>query len=178
MIPKPSNDHGTRIELRHAGPAYCARPDESALQLSRFFITLYGFSHLKEPASKEGYSVDFAPFYTRGRELFSRAVLALCVLALAVLSWTPSAYMIRTGILSGHQEHFLAYVISGCVLAMARRVHYLASACSLCSYAALLELGQYAVPGRHPAFADFSASSFGALLGLGVIMLIHRGRRI
>ena len=122
--------------------------------------------------------MDFAPFETLGRGLFSRASVALCALALAVLSWTPGFYMIRTGVLSGHQEHFLAYLISGCVLAAARRVHYLASACSLCSYAALLETGQYVIPGRHPAFADFSASSLGALLGLGVITLIRWARLI
>ena len=82
--------------------------------------------------------------------------------------------MIRTGVLSGHEEHFLAYLISGCVLAAAsRRSHYAAVASALCSYAALLELGQYAVPGRHPAFQDFSASSLGALMGIAVITTIR-----
>jgi VanZ family protein len=86
--------------------------------------------------------------------------------------------MIRTGILSGHEEHFLAYLISGVVVAAAsRRSHYAKLACALCLYAALLELGQYAVPGRHPAFEDFSASSFGALMGIGVITMVRTASR-
>ena len=85
--------------------------------------------------------------------------------------------MIRTGVLSGHQEHFLAYLISGFVVAGAsRRSHYAKLACAFCSYAALLELGQLIIPGRHPAFEDFSASSLGALVGIGVIAMIHRAR--
>ncbi len=85
--------------------------------------------------------------------------------------------MVRTGVLSGHEEHFLAYLISGFVVAAAsHRSHYAKLAGALCSYAALLELGQYAVPGRHPAFEDFSASSLGALIGVGVITTIRRVR--
>ena len=85
--------------------------------------------------------------------------------------------MIRTGVLSGHEEHFLAYLISGFVVAAAsHRSHYAKLVCALCSYAALLELGQYAVPGRHPAFEDFSASSLGALIGIGVITTIRKVR--
>ena len=48
--------------------------------------------------------------------------------------------------------------------------------CGLCSYAGLLELGQYAVPGRHPALAVFSASSLEALMGIAVITAIRRSR--
>ena len=43
-------------------------------------------------------------------------------------------------------------------------------------HAALLELGQYFIPGRHPAFQDFSASSLGALVGIGMIAMIRRAR--
>ena len=118
--------------------------------------------------------MDLAAPSARRPTLLARACAGLCLLALAVLSWTPGPYMIRTGVLSGHEEHFLAYLISGCVLAAAsRRSHYAAVASALCSYAALLELGQYAVPGRHPAFQDFSASSLGALMGIAVITTIR-----
>ena len=34
----------------------------------------------------------------------------ICGLTLAVLSWTPAKYMVRTGVLTRHQEHFLAYL--------------------------------------------------------------------
>ncbi len=109
--------------------------------------------------------------------VLARTYAGLCIPALAVLSWTPGTYMIRTGVLSGHQEHFLAYLISGCMAAAASRSsHYAKVACALCSYAALLELGQYFIPGRHPAFQDFSASSLGALMGIGMIAMIRRAR--
>lgn len=36
----------------------------------------------------------------------------LCTLSLALLSWTPGPYMVRSGVLSGHEEHFLAYFLS------------------------------------------------------------------
>ena len=109
--------------------------------------------------------------------LLARTCAGLSIPALAVLSWTPGSYMVRTGVLSGHAEHFLAYLISGFVIAAAsRRSPYAKLACALCSYAALLELGQYAVPGRHPAFEDFSASSLGALIGIGVITTIRKAR--
>jgi hypothetical protein len=105
----------------------------------------------------------------------ARICAGFCITALAVLSWIPGAYMIRTGVLSGHEEHFLAYLISGSVVAVAfRRSYYAGLACALGWYAALLEIGQYVVPGRHPAFADFSASSFGALAGIGLIAAIRR----
>jgi VanZ family protein len=107
----------------------------------------------------------------------ARTCAGLCIPALAALSWTPGPYMVRTGVLSGHEEHFLAYLISGFVVAAtSHRSHYAKLVCALCSYAALLELGQYAIPGRHPALEDFSASSFGALIGIGVITLIRRAR--
>ena len=45
----------------------------------------------------------------------------LCVLVLAVLSWTPGEYMVRTDVLTGREEHFLAYLISGAIIAAAPR---------------------------------------------------------
>ena len=127
---------------------------------------------------REGRSFDgFNAPSARTPTVLARTYAGLCIPALAVLSWTPGAYMIRTGVLSGHQEHFLAYLISGCLVAAASRSsHYAKVARALCSYAALLELGQYFIPGRHPAFQDFSASSLGALMGIGMIAMIRRAR--
>lgn len=99
-----------------------------------------------------------------------------CTAALAVLSWTPGDYMVRTEVLTGHEEHFLAYLISGAVIAAApRRSSPVPIAILLCLYAGVLELGQNFVPGRHPAFADFAASALGAVLGI-TLTTVLRGR--
>ncbi len=120
--------------------------------------------------------MDFIAF-ARGPSLLARTSAVLCILALAVLSWTPGAYMVRTGVLPGQVEHFLAYLISGCSVAAAfSTLLYARIAGALCLYAALLEIGQYAVPDRHPALGDFSASALGALLGIAVIATIRRSR--
>ena len=51
--------------------------------------------------------------------LVARIGAWLSVLALAVLSWTPGQYMVRTDVLTGHEEHFLAYLIAGAIIAAA-----------------------------------------------------------
>ena len=91
----------------------------------------------------------------------------LCVLALAVLSWTPGQYMVRTDVLTGHEERFLTYLIAGAIIAAAPRGSTpLRTAILLWLYAGVLELGQNFVPGRHPAIEDFAASASGALVGI------------
>jgi hypothetical protein len=53
-------------------------------------------------------------------QAFNIRVCAGCsILALIVLSWLPAQDMMRTGLLSGSQEHFLAYMISGLLVAAA-----------------------------------------------------------
>lgn len=103
----------------------------------------------------------------------------LCVLVLAVLSWTPGDYMVRTNVLTGREEHFLAYLISGAIIAAAPRGSTpLRTAILLWLYAGLLELGQNFVPGRHPAIEDFVASASGALVGVALTTVLRtRGSR-
>jgi VanZ family protein len=107
----------------------------------------------------------------------ARFCASFCIIALAVLSWTPGRYMVRTDVLSGQEEHFLAYLISGLIIAAApRKSHRARTAVMLCLYAGLLELGQYYVPGRHPALEDFLASALGGLAGIGLITVIRTAR--
>ena len=95
-----------------------------------------------------------------------------CVVALVVLSWMPGPYMVRTSVLSGFQEHFLAYALSGIIVAATmRRASPACVAAFFVLLAAVLELGQNFVPGRHPALEDFFASTVGALAGVGLIWL-------
>jgi VanZ family protein len=105
--------------------------------------------------------------HTKMASRLASAWAIFCVVALAVLAWTPGPYMIRTSILSGHEEHFLAYFLSACTILGAQRYTGKLSqiAVVLVLYAAVLEFGQLCVPGRHPALADFCASALGAAMG-------------
>src|ERR1700724_2408038 len=80
-----------------------------------------------------------------------------CTLSLAILSWTPGPYMVRTGVLSGHEEHFLAYLLSAFSISTTQRrtTPSLWTGLALVLYAGALEIGQLYVPGRHPAVEDF-----------------------
>src|SRR5690242_9672643 len=117
------------------------------------------------------------------RGIWVRAWTWACVVALVVLAWTPGQYMVRTGILSGHQEHFIAYFLSAMTIsaAHARLVFPGWTALFLIFYAAVLECGQLYVPGRHPALGDFIASSTGALIGtalfVAAVKFVWDGRR-
>lgn len=102
------------------------------------------------------------------RDRFGYHVVATNALALLFLSWIPGVHMIRTGILSGHAEHVIAYGLSG-VLTVAMLAERHAAwwiAAALVAYSFILELGQMFVPGRHAAFEDFFFSSAGAAVGV------------
>lgn len=78
--------------------------------------------------------------------------------------------------LSGHEEHFLAYFLSAITISVAQRhnTHPSWVGLALVLYAGVLELGQLYVPGRHSAVADFCASAFGALMGAAVVFAVSR----
>jgi len=101
---------------------------------------------------------------------------ALCVSALSVLSWMPGTYMARTGdILTGHQEHFLAYLFTGAFVAAipSKSTTPMHAASALVAFAAVLELGQHFVPGRSSAFDDFFSSVLGAIAGVAAVWLVR-----
>lgn len=77
--------------------------------------------------------------------------------------------MVRTGVLSPSEEHFLAYMISGLLVAAAMpRYRFVHVACFYVLLAGVLELGQNFVPGRDPeAFSAF-VSMCGAIVGEAV----------
>lgn len=109
----------------------------------------------------------------------AQPVMWLCargsIAALALLSWMPGEHMIRTGVLSGREEHFLAYVISAVVVFAPRpRLDPASLAIFYVLLAGALEIGQNFLPGRHPAAADFIASSAGAICGIVTLMLMRR----
>ncbi|MCZ7594419.1 MAG: hypothetical protein M5U16_05465 [Hyphomicrobium sp.] len=70
--------------------------------------------------------------------------------------------MVRTEVLSGHQEHLLAYLLTGMVVASAEAARQIFRvAVFLALVAAVLELGQFASPGREPTLTDFAVSALG-----------------
>ena len=90
----------------------------------------------------------------------------LAVVAFAVLSLVPRELRPHTGV-AGPLEHVIAYAIVSGLLTFAyhKRSQPFIIVLSLCLYAAILEIAQLWVPGRHPAVIDFAASSAGALIG-------------
>lgn len=98
------------------------------------------------------------------------------ILALGVASWTPGQDMVRTG-LNTRFEHATAYLVATFVVALAYpklKIERLAA--MLIAYAAVLELGQLLVPGRHSDWHDWIASSSGVVVGVGLSILFGRAR--
>jgi VanZ family protein len=92
-----------------------------------------------------------------------KAIAWICIIGLAVASWTPGQEMVRTGF-NTRLEHTAAYLIAGIatIIAYPRKPIW-SIAAILCAYAGILELGQLYIPGRHAAFLDWIASSSGVL---------------
>ena len=100
-------------------------------------------------------------------QAFNLRVCAGCsILALVVLSWLPTQDMVRTGLLSGSQEHFLAYMISGLLVAAAvPRYRFVHVAIFYFLLAAILELGENFAPGRDAEAFTALVSMSGAVAG-------------
>jgi hypothetical protein len=98
---------------------------------------------------------------------FLRVAAWFSVPALALASWTPGEYMLRTGA-SGRLEHIVAYFISALlwVAGYPRGTQWIIGS-ALAVYAGVLEVGQIYVPGRHSQVEDFAASC----LGISLIVL-------
>lgn len=95
------------------------------------------------------------------------------ILALAVLSWLPAQDMVRTGILSGSQEHFLAYMLSGLLVPVAMpRYRFVRVACFYALLATVLELGQNFAPGRDAQVFTVLVSMSGAVIGEIIARLV------
>ena len=107
-------------------------------------------------------------------QAFNLRVCAGCsILALVVLSWLPAQGMVRTGLLSGSQEHFLAYMTSGLLVAASMpRYRFVHVACFYVLLAVVLEFGQNFAPGRDAqAFTAFISMS-GAVVGEIIARLV------
>jgi hypothetical protein len=102
-----------------------------------------------------------------------RVCAGCSILALVVLSWLPGQAMVRTGVLSPSDEHFLAYMISGLLVAAALpRFRFVHVACFYVLLAGVLELGQNFVPGRDAETFAALVSMWGAIVGEVIARLI------
>ena len=76
---------------------------------------------------------------TARKPLFAPVATIICGLTLAALSWTPAKYMVRTGVLTRHEEHFLAYFVSGSLIAALWPGHPARIGGMFCAYAGVLD---------------------------------------
>jgi VanZ family protein len=93
-----------------------------------------------------------------------------CLAVVAVLSLTPSAAIVRTG-MGGHAEHAVAYAGTAFLTAAAygSRIRIVAA---LLVYAGILELLQHFSPGRTPSVVDYIFSAGGIGAGVGALALL------
>jgi VanZ family protein len=105
----------------------------------------------------------------------SRAVGFACIVVLIVLSLLPGNERPHTGS-PGQLEHAVAYFGTALFLTLGFRTtrDRVATISLLVALAALMELIQRMIPGRHSQFIDWFASSIGAGSGVLAIVLIER----
>jgi hypothetical protein len=104
-----------------------------------------------------------------------RTIGLACIAAIIVLSLLPGDERPHTG-LAGQFEHALAYFGTALFLTMGFRTtrNRVATISLLVGLAAVMELIQRMVPGRHSQFIDWFASSSGAGVGVFAIILLER----
>jgi VanZ family protein len=94
---------------------------------------------------------------------------------IGVLSLVPGEMRPHSG-LPGQAEHFLAYFLVSVALCIQKRgwINRSALVAAVCLYAAVLEILQIWIPGRHAQFRDFAASASGAIGGYILALVIIR----
>jgi VanZ family protein len=94
--------------------------------------------------------------------------------ALLAAAWLPASIMVRTQILPGQAEHALAYFVTGICLTLLLQGQKSPPFIAVCisAYAAVLEVGQIFVPGRHAALTDFVASTVGGVGGVATCAIL------
>jgi hypothetical protein len=108
----------------------------------------------------------------------SRAIGLACIVAVIVLSLLPGNERPHTGLswqIAGQIEHVVAYFGTAVFLAFGFRTtkDRTAALSLLVGLAAVLEVTQRLIPGRHSQLIDWLASSFGAGAGVLVVILME-----
>jgi hypothetical protein len=140
-------------------------------------------------SSVEGSSAEVASFMnatplkaSRSKHVFvqtSRAMGLACIVAVIVLSLLPGNERPHTGLswqIAGQLEHVVAYFGTAAFLAIGFRTmkNRALTFSLLVGLAAVLEITQRLIPGRHSQFVDLVASSLGAGLGILAVVLMER----
>jgi VanZ family protein len=102
----------------------------------------------------------------------------LLAIAILVLSVVPAD--LRPVAAQHNLEHFSIFFIFGVAVALAYPASYVKCALALPAFAALVEIVQLGVPGRHARLGDFLVDALGCLVGLGLAGVARRiilGRR-
>jgi VanZ family protein len=105
---------------------------------------------------------------------FSLALAYAGTLAIVILSLVP--VQLRPHLFAISQfDHFGSYLATGMAFAVAfKRSRNLVTVIAfLAVLAGLLEIAQHWIPGRTPRVSDWMASSFGAFLGLALILSVR-----
>lgn len=99
------------------------------------------------------------------------------VALISVLSLIPGEA--RPHIMPGQVEHFVAYLMTSFVLALAYpgRGKAILIALTLSGYSGILEILQLWIPGRHPRLTDVVVSSLGAWAGVLLVLIVLSFRR-
>lgn len=106
----------------------------------------------------------------------SRGAAWLLVLAAIVLTLGPQKFRPYTGI-EHDIEHGLAFALVGIAFGMGYPKSRLLMAALAVAAAALMEILQQWVPGRHAYFSDFVINGLGACAGIAAATLLDRLRR-
>ncbi len=115
------------------------------------------------------------PWHERRFVRTCRAMGLACVVAIIVLSLLPGNERPHTGS-PGQLEHAVAYFGTAVFLALGFRAitDRVTTTALLVGAAAVFELIQRLIPGRHSQLIDWLASSSGAVAGVLVVVLLER----
>ena len=106
----------------------------------------------------------------------ARAVAWLLVLSAVFLTLGPQKFRPYTGF-NHDLEHFLAFALVGLAFGLGYPNHRMVLALLAIAIAALMEIFQQWVPGRHAYFSDFVINGLGACVGLAAAALLDLLRR-
>jgi VanZ family protein len=106
----------------------------------------------------------------------ARAAAWLLVLSAVFLTLSPQKFRPHTGF-NHDLEHFLAFALVGLAFGLGYPNHRMVLALPAIAIAALMEILQLWVPGRHAYFTDFVINGLGACVGLAAAALLDLLRR-
>ena len=106
-----------------------------------------------------------------------RIIAWVCVVAIVVLSLVSPSLRPVT-ILPHSMEHLAIFAVTGLALGLGYPDHLLRNLALLVLFAGVIEIAQFATPGRHPRLIDFVVDGLSACVGAVLAALIARTREV